>query len=124
MTISIFKLPAFAAILVSLAACANKSDEIAASFVSPTPYQGMTCQQLAAEAQVVANRAAAASTAQDKKASNDAVATGVGVVLFWPALFFIKGDGSQAAEVGRLKGEMQAIETANTANNCNITFAS
>lgn len=84
----------------------------------------MTCQQLAAEAQLVANRAAAASTAQDKKASNDAVATGVGMVLFWPALFFIKGDGSQAAEVGRLKGEMQAIETANTAKNCGIRFAS
>lgn len=123
MKISMIKIPFAAVVLFSVAACANKSDEIAASFVSPTPYQSLTCQQLAAEAQLVANRASAATAAQDKKASNDAVATGVGVVLFWPALFFIKGDGSQAAEVGRLKGEMQAIETANTAKNCGIRFA-
>lgn len=108
--------------LFALGACADKSDQIAASYVSPTIYQGMSCQQLAIEAQSVANRAAAASAAQDKKASNDAVAVGVGTVLFWPALFFIKGDGAQAAEVARLKGEMQAIETANTIKNCGIRF--
>jgi hypothetical protein len=45
------------------------------------------------------------------------------VVLFWPALFFIKGDGAQAAEVARLKGEMQALETANALKNCGIRFA-
>lgn len=108
---------------LALAGCADKSDEIAASYVSPTFYQNLSCQQLAVEAQSVANRAAQASAAQDKKAQNDAVATGVGMVLFWPALFFIKGDGAQAAEVARLKGEMQAIETANTAKNCGIRFA-
>ncbi|MFV0302270.1 MAG: hypothetical protein ACK5IP_15595 [Paracoccus sp. (in: a-proteobacteria)] len=112
------------ALTLALGACANKSDQIAASFVSPTPYQAMPCQQLAAEAQMVANRAAEASVAQDKKAQNDAVAAGVATVLFWPALFMIRGDGAQAAEVARLKGEMQAIETANTVRNCNIRFAS
>ncbi|WP_240602298.1 hypothetical protein [Paracoccus endophyticus] len=112
-----------AATALSTAACAGKSDQIAASFVSPSLYQGLSCQQLAVEAQSVANRAAAAAVAQDKKASNDAVAVGVGAVLFWPALFFIKGDGAQAAEVARLKGEMQAIEQANMQKNCNIRFA-
>lgn len=106
--------------ILSLAACADKSDKIAASYVSPTIYQGMTCQQLATEAQSVVNRAQEASHAQDKKASNDAVATGVGVVLFWPALFFIKGDGAQAAEVARLKGEITAIQQASNMKNCNI----
>lgn len=118
-----FALSLLSALPLLLAACANKSDEIAASYVSPTIYEGMSCRQLAIEAQSVANRAAQAAAAQDKKASNDAVATGVGVVLFWPALFFIKGDGAQAAEVARLKGEMQAIETANTVKNCGIRFS-
>jgi hypothetical protein len=35
----------------------------------------------------------------------------------------MKGDGAQAAEVGRLKGEMQAIEHASIAKNCGIAFA-
>jgi hypothetical protein len=47
---------------------------------------------------------------QDSKRSDDQVATGVGVIIFWPALFFIKGDGASAAELGRLKGEYEALE--------------
>jgi hypothetical protein len=50
------------------------------------------------------------------------VATGVGIVLFWPALFFIKGEGASAGEVARLKGEMDAIEQASIRKNCNIQF--
>lgn len=60
--------------------------------------------------------------AQDSKATGDAVATGVGIVLFWPALFFIKGDSTTAAELARLKGEMEAIEQTSIKKNCGITF--
>ncbi|KGJ14922.1 hypothetical protein [Paracoccus sanguinis] len=106
----------------ALAACADKSDQIGASYVSPGMYANLSCPQLAEEAQTVANRAAQASAAQDKKANDDAVAVGVATVLFWPALFMIKGDGAGAAEVARLKGEMQAIEQANARKRCNIRF--
>jgi hypothetical protein len=51
-----------------------------------------------------------------------AVATGVGVVLFRPALFFIKGDSTTAAEVARLKGEMDPIEQASIQKKCGIEF--
>jgi hypothetical protein len=47
----------------------------------------------------------------------------VELVLFWPALFFIKGDGADAAEVARIQGEMQPIEQLNRMKNCNIVFA-
>ena len=50
------------------------------------------------------------------------MATTVGVVLFWPALFFIAGDGPKAAELGRLKGEMDAIESAAIQKKCGIQF--
>ena len=106
-----------------LAGCADTSDQISASFVSPSPYQSMSCAQLGNEAQMVSNRVAVASAKQDKKASNDALAVGVGTILFWPALFMIKGDGAQAAEVARLKGEMEAIETTNRMKNCGIRFS-
>jgi hypothetical protein len=67
--------------------------------------------------------AAAVATGQQNKArSKDAVATTVGVVLFWPALFAVNGDGPKAAELSRLKGEMEAIEAASIQKNCQITF--
>jgi hypothetical protein len=70
----------------------------------------------------VSARAAVASGAQDQKATNDAVATGVSVVIFWPALFFIKGDAASAQEIAQLKGDMEAIEQANIAKKCGLQF--
>ena len=109
---------------VSLAACASRPDDIGAAYVSPLGYQGLSCRQLAAEAQRVSASAAQAAGAQNKQATNDAVATTVAVVLFWPAAFMIKGDSTKAAEVARLKGEAQAIEQASNAKNCGIRFQS
>ena len=60
--------------------------------------------------------------AQDRKAANDSAVTAVSLVLFWPAAFMIRGNGESAAELGRLKGEMQAIEQANIQKNCGINF--
>src|SRR5688572_18533961 len=94
-----------------LAGCASRADNITAAYVSTVGYQGLSCKQLAGEATDISARAAAAAGMQNQKATGDAVATGVALVVFWPALFFVKGDGAQAAEVSRLRGEMQAIET-------------
>jgi hypothetical protein len=111
-----------ALLALAVGACASRSDNIGATYVSPVAYQGYSCSQLAQEAARVSSRAAQAVGAQDQKASNDAVATGVGVVLFWPALFFIKGDGGSAAEIANLKGQMQAIEEASIQKRCNLQF--
>lgn len=108
---------------LSLAGCATNPNQISAAYVSPVLYENLSCKQLAAEAQRVSNAAAAASGQQSNQASKDAVMTTVGVVLFWPALFFIGGDKGGAAEVARLKGEMQAIEQANIQKSCGIQFA-
>lgn len=106
-----------------LAGCATRAEDISAAYVSPVLYQNLTCEQLALEATGVSSRALAASGAQNKKASTDTAAMTVGLVLFWPALFLTQGDGAQAAEVARLKGEMEAIEKASIQKNCGIVFA-
>lgn len=108
--------------LVLLAGCASKSADVAPSYVSPLQYQSYSCAQLAAEAQRISNRASIAAGVQDKKRSSDAVATTVGVVLFWPTLFFIKGDDEKTAELARLRGEMDAIEQQSIQQNCGIVF--
>ncbi len=56
----------------------------------------------------------------DKAASNDAMQMGVGLVLFWPTLFFLDGDTPQAAEYARLKGEFDALEKAAIQKNCGL----
>jgi hypothetical protein len=105
-----------------LAGCATSSSDITAAYVSPVLYQNYTCQQLAMEAQGVSTRAAQVSGAQDSKRTKDQIATGVAVVLFWPAAFLVGGDGPTAAEVGQLKGQMVAIEQANIQKRCGIQF--
>ena len=64
---------------------------------------------------------AIAAGAQDKQRTNDAIATTVGVVVFWPGPF-IGGDKQTAAELARLKGEMDAIEQTSIRKNCGIQF--
>jgi hypothetical protein len=105
---------------VALAGCATSASEIAPAYVSPLQYQSYSCQQLAAEAARVSGRAAEVAGVQDAKRIDDQIATGAGVVVFWPALFFIKGDGQSAAELARLRGEYEALQKAATEKSCQV----
>jgi hypothetical protein len=111
-----------AMVAVTLAGCASKSADITPAYVSPVMYQGYTCPQLAQEAQGVSTRAAQVSGAQDKKRTDDQIATGVAIVVFWPAAFFVGGDGPASAELAQLKGQMTAIEQASIQKKCGIQF--
>ncbi|MDX1716037.1 MAG: hypothetical protein R3287_03945 [Anderseniella sp.] len=102
--------------------CASKSSDIQAAYVSPIQYQQYSCDQLLAEGQRLSARAAVVSGQQDDKRTSDAVMTGVAVVVFWPALFALEGDGQTAAELARLKGELEAVEKASIQKNCGIQF--
>ena len=104
------------------AGCASSSNEIGAQYISPLQFQSYSCQQIGAEAERVSHRAAQVAGVQDEKATSDAWATGVGLVVFWPTLFFVKGDGQTAAELGRLRGEFDALEQAGIQKNCGLQF--
>jgi hypothetical protein len=109
-------------VCLALVGCASSASDITASYVSPHQYQQLNCQQISAEAERVSRRVTELSGAQDSKATGDAVATGVAIVVFWPAAFFIKGDGHTAAELGRLKGEFEALEKISIEKNCGLRF--
>lgn len=111
-----------AALAATIGACASSSSDIRASYVSPLQYQGYTCQQISAEAARVSSRAAEVAGVQDAKRSNDQVATGVAIVVFWPAAFLVGGDGQAAAELARLKGEYEALEKISIEKNCSVQF--
>lgn len=74
------------------------------------------------EAQAVSAKAAELSGVQDQKRTNDQIATGVAIVVFWPAAFLVGGDGQVAAQLAQLKGQMNAIEQASIHKKCGIQF--
>lgn len=104
------------------AGCASSASDIKPQYVSEVQYQHLSCRQIAGEAKRISARVAEVSGTQDEKATSDAVATGVALVIFWPAAFFIKGDGATAAELGRLKGEFEALERTSQRKGCGLNF--
>ena len=110
------------ALSLPAAGCASRSEDVSASYVSPMAYSSYSCRELSAEAQRVSSAAAGASGAQDSARTRDAVATTAALVVFWPAVFFVGGNGAQTAELARLKGQMQAVEEASIRKRCGISF--
>lgn len=99
--------------------CAPKSEKIKPQYVSPLQYQDYSCKQIRMEMMRVSRRVNEISGVQDKQASNDSAALGVGLILFWPALFFMIGD-DQKEEISRLKGEYDALEQIAIQKECDV----
>lgn len=107
---------------VALSACAKSSANIEAAYVSPALYERMNCAQLSEEAKRVATRANSVAGVQDQNATRDAVATTAAAIIFWPAAFFIGGNGTNATELASLKGQLEAIQSVSEKKNCGLTF--
>lgn len=114
------KLGLLAICAVMLSACATSSNKIAAQYVSPMQYKDYECDQLASEMSRVSRRVSELQGSLDKEAKEDKVVMGVGLVLFWPALFFLDGDSPEGAEYARLKGEFEAMQQSATEKRCSI----
>ena len=101
-----------------LTGCATASSDIASVYVSPLQYQSYDCEQLAAEGQRIQSRVAQLGGRLDEAATNDKRITGAGIILFWPALFFLGGTKQQEADYARLKGEYDAVQQAAIQKKC------
>lgn len=94
--------------------CAKKASDIQANYQDPRRFDSYLCHQLRDEASRVARRAADAYDEQNSKAS-------IRAVVAAPRALFRGGETSDVA-VARLKGEMQAIESASARKNCGVLF--
>jgi hypothetical protein len=112
------KIFVLSASILILSGCATSSDKIATAYVSPLQYQSYDCDQLTSESVRLNQRVMALQGQVDKAAANDKAVTGVGMILFWPALFALGGNTQQEAEYGRLKGEYEAIQQSAVAKKC------
>lgn len=103
--------------------CAHSSEEIAAQPVPTSTYGSYECTKIASEGDRIAARLAELKTEVDETADDDELTTTVGILVFPPLLFFLKGDGAEANEYGRLKGEYAALQEAAVQKQCPIKSA-
>ena len=101
--------------------CAKSAEEVSASYVSPVQYGNYSCAQLRGELMSVNRRLMSKPRAQDSKSESDALVTGVGIVLFWPALFFIDGDDENTGEL--VDGPDQKSPTCSAENRREPAFS-
>lgn len=104
-----------------LVACASNPNDIDAAYVSPLKYKDYDCGQLAMEMDYVGQRTTKLYQRLKDERKADNWQMGVGLVLFWPALFFLEGgDGPEAAEYAQLKGEFEALRDNSVIKKCGI----
>lgn len=94
----------------TLIGCASSPDKMQTTYISPIQYQSYDCNQISVELDRVSRRTNELYGTLKKEAGKDTAQMAIGLLLFWPTLFFLEGgDGPQAAEYSRLKGEYEAL---------------
>jgi hypothetical protein len=95
-----------------LAACANRPETIRASFVSHEKYAALDCSQLTTKMADSRTELEKVSKMQDSKATGDAWG------VFFLGIPFSKLSGDHEGDVAKLKGEVEAIDTAQIKAKC------
>jgi len=108
----------YLAIIGIFTGCATAGKDVVATYVSPVQYSNYDCKQLRSELIRIHSRVNQMTGRLDTAASNDAAIMGVGMILFWPALFALGGTKQQESELSRLKGEYEALESAANGKKC------
>lgn len=114
------KFKAGVAVVAALAqaACASGPSSIDARYVSPNTYQAWSCPQLFDEKARVASELERASSLQKENATTDAVIVGAGIILAPILLIGLAATKDRKDEIGRLKGEYEALDTNIKAKQC------
>jgi hypothetical protein len=99
-------------------ACASQPSSIDAKYVSPVVYQNWTCAQLIDEQKRLDAEVRRISGLQQENADADVAMMGVGLILFWPALFGLAATKDRKEELGKLKGEYEAVDQQMKTNQC------
>jgi hypothetical protein len=119
------KLTSVLAVALLTTGCASNPDSINATYVSPLRYAGYDCNQVAQEMGYLEQRTNLLYQNLRSKRTNDNWAMGLGMVLFWPALFALDGgDGPEATEYAQVKGEYEALRQNSVEKSCNINIRS
>lgn len=98
--------------------CASSPDSVEGRYVSPTIYQNWTCDQLADERMRLTKEVDRVSGLQRENANADVAMMTVGLIIFWPMLFGLAATKDRKDELGRLKGEYDAVDLSSKSKQC------
>ena len=101
-----------------LVGCATAGKDVTASYVSPAQFSNFDCDQIRLETGRLSARVNQLTGRLDEAANNDKAILIGGGLLFWPALFALGGTKQQEAELARLKGEFEALQSASIEKKC------
>ena len=76
---------------ILLSGCATKPEKIGASYVSPLKYRDYDEEMIIMEMDHLSRRTNELYYSLSKEAKSDSAQMAVGLLLFWPALFFLEG---------------------------------
>ena len=102
----------------TLIGCATAGKDVVATYTSPMQFSNLDCDQLRMEAGRLNGRVNQLTGRLDEAASNDKTILVAGGLLFFPALFALGGTKQQETELGRLKGEAEALQSASVQKKC------
>ena len=109
---------AVCALAIALAGCATRAVDVLPAPANPADFLAWDCTRIDDEQDLVQQRAADVAYAVDERAGNNILALGVGLTVFWPAILAMRSAGLEAAELARLKGRFEALQTAARYKSC------
>lgn len=104
--------------VATVSACAQNASQVSSAYVPTSLYSSHSCSQLKAEQNRIVHQVNTLTGKQNAKAKTDAVAMGVGLVLFWPALFLLAKDAGNTEQLAQAKGNYDAIMAAGQQKGC------
>lgn len=102
----------------ALSGCATRSDDVRPIPASPAQFMAWDCARIDDERDQVQQRATHVAWTVDERVGNNILALGLGLTIFWPALFAMQPDGLEAADLARLKGRYEALSQAAQLKGC------
>ena len=108
--------------LFFLTSCASAPEDLGTAFVSPAQYINYDCDQIAASLTSKNKRLNKLYISLKNESTADNWQMGIGMLVAWPALFFVEGgDGAEAEEYRQLKGETEALQEASIQKKCGFS---
>jgi hypothetical protein len=102
--------------------CATRSEDMAATYVSPPNYKQLNCRQLADAAALISERAFnLRGERDDSKHTWEIVPPSGAPVVLWPTAF-MTNDPVRMAEYTTLKGEFESILQMSVRKGCSTRF--
>ncbi|MEI9928257.1 MAG: hypothetical protein WDN44_11905 [Sphingomonas sp.] len=103
---------------LAVSGCATSPKKIEANYIPAATYQHLDCTQLRNEMIQVGARRDALYQRIKRRNKSDKIVTGVGVLVAWPALFFLKGNGAVRDQYALLMGQYNALSENYKAKEC------